>query len=106
MSLQILGYRVLIRPDKVEKQSDGGIVLVRDERRALAEIHTGVVVQIGELAWADLTKSEKQWAKVGDRVLFSKYGSKTIFDPDTEERFEVVNDDDVMCVIREEAKSK
>ena len=99
-NLKPLGYRVLIKPGELKTKSEGELIIVNiDEARARAQVHTGTVVDIGPTAWNALD-SEK-WANIGDRVLFSKYGGKTIYDPITDDRYEIINDEDVLCLIRE-----
>jgi len=65
------GYHVVVRPDIHERVSSGGIILpdaaIDDEQYA---VNTGILVSVGDTAWAD----QPAWAKVGDRVMYPKYG--------------------------------
>lgn len=97
--MKALGYRILIKPDDVEKVSKGGIIVVTNEQREAAKVDTGTIVDIGPSAWDEIDK--KGWAKVGDRILFSRYSCKYIQDPVTGERIGVLNDDDALCLIEE-----
>lgn len=90
------GYRVLIKPDPLEDKSAGGILIVHsDERLARAATQTGVLVAIGKTAWAD---SQVPWCEVGDHVVYAKYAGKVIVDPDTDEEYLVVNDEDILAI--------
>lgn len=96
------GHRVLVRPDKKEEKTVGGIIIAETirEREELAGIF-GTVVAIGPNAWAAFDDG-KPWAQVGDRVVFSKYGGLVLEDPDTKELFRLLNDDDIYCTIESE----
>ena len=104
-NIKVLGYRVLIKPDDPEVVSEGGIVLVQDERKARASIDTGTIVAIGPSAWKQIDPKSAPWAKVGDKVLYVKFSQKIITLPNDPEStyYSVVNDDDVLVIL--EAKS-
>lgn len=100
--LQVLGYRVMIKPDPIEKTTESGIVIETDERLEKAAQNTGTVVSIGPKAYQGLVDDEP-WVEVGDHVLYAKYASTRIVDPSTRdiigegEEYVIVNDDDVLC---------
>jgi len=58
----------------------------------------GTVVRIGVNAWKAFDDGTP-WAHVGDKVVFRKYAGEVIKDGDVEYR--VVNDEDILCRIRE-----
>lgn len=93
------GHRVLVRPDKQEEKTKGGIIIAETirEKEELAGIF-GTVVAIGPDAWVAFN-SERPWAQVGDRVVFSKYGGLVLKDPDDGEVYRLLNDDDIYCTI-------
>lgn len=67
-----LGYRVLVKPDPIERKTQGGIVLPE----TAAEQHdraqqTGRLVACGPEAWKDYAAP---WAVPGDRVLYARHG--------------------------------
>ena len=99
--LEPLGHRVLIKV-VLKKQTDSGLVLVHDERFAKAAMEHGEIIAIGPNAWKAFDGGEP-WAKVGDRVLFSKYGGKFVIDPDNPpvdgEDFIIINDEDCLARI-------
>ena len=101
--MQVLGYRVLIKPDEVKKTTDSGIMLVTDERLDKFNQSVGTIVDIGPTAWKDVGKGDR-WAEVGDRVVYAKYGCTWIIDPLTQdpitgkgEEYVLVADQDLFC---------
>lgn len=101
------GHRVLIKPDEIEEVSEGGIVLTHtDQAKKLEEAGQvfGTIKAIGFQAWKAFGKdhSGEPWAKVGDRVLFSKYSGFYLEDPADGENYKIVNDEDIVAVITED----
>ena len=93
------GHRILVSPEKKEEKTAGGIIITATtrEQEELAGIF-GTVVAIGHSAW-NAFDDGTPWAKVGDRVVFSKYGGIVLKDPDTGEMYRLLNDDDIYCTI-------
>jgi co-chaperonin GroES (HSP10) len=40
--------------------------------------------------------------RIGDRVVFAKYGGKAIFDPDSKIKYVALNDEDVIAIVTKE----
>jgi len=102
------GHRVVLKPD-MQFQTKSGIVLHYDERRVASECDTGTITHIGPTAWKSPFYKEGKlvydglpWAKVGDRVYFSKYGVKVLKEGD--EYFIIANDEDILAIIDEPAE--
>jgi co-chaperonin GroES (HSP10) len=93
--LHPLKHAVLVRPYEVEKTSKGGIVLLDQsvESRELAE-QRAVIIELGEDA-------EVGTAKVGDKVLFSKWSGQIAMGTLDEKKYRVVNDRDIFLVIED-----
>lgn len=100
MMLEPCGHRVLIKPDDIEKKTEFGLVLVVDEKQEKAAQVIGTVVAIGKNAWKAFDDGHA-WAKVGDKVAYTRYAGKPVKDPETDEDFLVVNDEDITCRITE-----
>jgi co-chaperonin GroES (HSP10) len=98
MSLQVAGHRILINPDPVETKTDSGIVLVKDERAYREATMSGTVVQVGETAYMGFG-DDRKWCKEGDRVIYAKFTGKFVTDPETEQEYYVINDEDVQVII-------
>ncbi len=95
------GHKVLIKPKSVETVSKGGIVLAVDEGREFAATTEGTVIALGETAYLKVDDG-RAWVKPGDHVLYAKYAGAGVTDPDTDEKYVVVHDVDIVCIIRGE----
>lgn len=108
MPLDVLGFRVMIKPDKFEtthkvEGTEIELVVVTDEKLGKQHMDTGVIVGVGPLAWKDYNKKysfQKPWANVGDYVQYCKYSGKWVIDAETKEEFIVVDDLDILCKIK------
>ena len=96
------GDRILIKPEEVEKTSEGGIILVDEytEKQGLAQVF-GTLVAAGVDAWSDY---EKPFAKVGDRVLFAKYGGLMVTGKDGVS-YRLTNDTDITATVDEDVQN-
>lgn len=99
-----LGSYVVVRPKDLEKKSKGGIIIARqDEERARGATTEGIVVAIGPLAFKDeMNPSGLEWYRIGDRVIFVKYGGKFITYDD--ELYIVFRYEDILCRLEEDVK--
>jgi co-chaperonin GroES (HSP10) len=93
------GHRVLVRIEKAEEVTSGGIIVPKSiaDRNTEAGIF-GEVLAVGDTAWKDF--GGRSWACVGDRVAVSKYSGFNIEDPDTNEVLRLCNDEDILAVIK------
>lgn len=102
--ITVTGCRVLVRPLKEEELDENvkrakalGIqFLEQDERKQKAAMDRGVVLQIGPKTSPDYMEG----VKIGDTIGFAKFGGKFITDPETKDELLVINDEDVICVIK------
>lgn len=111
MRLQIVGDRLLVRPNQLEKSRDvetpdGSKKLIIEYGEAATRYEAatteGVVVQAGPLAYVEDTAP---WCKVGDRISWGKYAGYWITDPETKDSYVILDPHDILCVINEgEAK--
>lgn len=103
VGIEMVGYRVLVRPDDVETVSSGGIVLALDEKMEKHGQVRGTVLGYGPLAWKGTDLNEngapcgEPWVNVGDHILYSKFGGKVVIDPTNGEELLVMNDVDVLA---------
>jgi co-chaperonin GroES (HSP10) len=107
------GHRVVVKQEKLEdtdpayrKAVRAGIMIAdtEDKRREQAGFDKGTVVAIGPGAFVEFNRNqgtEGTWCQIGDKVAFAKYSGKTVVDPDNHEVYMVINDEDVVCIIRE-----
>jgi chaperonin GroES len=101
MSLEPAGHRVLVIPDPVEQVSAGGIILTTEtkDRNAQQQVF-GTLAAVGVTAWKDYSDGTP-WAKVGDRVVYAKYGGNELKDPATDIVYRLLNDEDICAIVRE-----
>jgi chaperonin GroES len=73
MALRLLGNRVMVKVEEEDKKSPGGIIL---PDTAEQKPFRGKVVAAGPGEVRDNGVEVKPEVKVGDRVIFAKYGGK------------------------------
>ena len=101
-SIKPQGYRVLVYADKVKEEYEAieGFKIVEDRKAARAAINTGTVIALGDLAFKGFKEGDgKPWAEVGDKIFYAKYSGSSLQDPETEEIFVIMNDEDVIATI-------
>ena len=91
-----LGYRVLVKPDKVEKTyGESKIIIAMDEKLEKGGIQKGLLVDVGEAITIE--------AEPGDYVYFARYAGKFVQDPaDPETEYMIMNDTDILGIITDE----
>ncbi len=113
MTIEALGHRLTIRPDKPvdseaektkQKMEALGLEMLKnykdeletDLTRAQASVDQGYVLSIGKTAFRDF--GGEAWCEVGDYVAYARHAGKFVKDPDTDEDILVLNDED--CIAR------
>ena len=95
------GCKILVDADKAEETTKGGLIIPKTVQASeQVRITQGTVVAIGPTAVANFRGAgdEDQPLKVGDRILFAKYGGFYLnIDRDHDYRF--INDEDVIARI-------
>jgi len=71
---------------------------MEEMKRAQASVDRGVVVAIGATAYRDYGVEPP--VQIGDVVNYARFSGKVIEDPETEEQFVALNDEDLICVIK------
>ena len=112
------GDRVVIRPDKLEEVTEGGIIIAKTVLDSHQHAQsTGILVAVGPDAWThSVTLTERfidgSWkpverattgyreafALIGDRVSFAKYGGLSVEGKDGID-YKVLNDTDITARI-------
>lgn len=102
--IEAVGHRLLIRPDKLEEHDPvyknakaAGIELPDIESTRLKEmsVDKGTVLQIGHTAFKDF--GGDSWVDVGDYIAYARHAGKWIVDPEDNESYLIINDEDVVC---------
>ena len=90
------GYRIMLKMEEVEEKTVNGIILAQqtiDADNAAQEF--GTVISMGEFCYREY---KGPWVKVGQIVGIARYAGKVTIDPDTGEKFRMVNDLDIQCI--------
>ena len=74
--------------------------LEKKARREEASMDKGHVVAIGPTAFKDY--GIECPVKVGDYITYAKFGGKDVTDPETDKTYVVINDEDVVAILRKE----
>lgn len=110
MRIEPAGNRILIRRDKVEDHDPtykavktAGLVLPETEEhlRRQAGMDRGKVMALGPTAFEDPFFLGKRWCEEGDFIIFPQYSGKTVKNHDTGEDFVIINDADVVAIMRD-----
>lgn len=101
MKVKPVGHRVLIKPDKIEEVTKGGIIIHRDlvEKEQQAQV-SGVVVDMGLDCYREY---DVDWCKIGDKVLYQRHAGMRVPDGNGGflEDLLLLNDLDVTGIIEE-----
>jgi chaperonin GroES len=94
--LKPIGDRVVVRPKTAEEMTKSGIILPdtakeRPQEGEVMAVGTGRILEDGRVVPLEV--------KVGDRVLFSKYGG-TEFKLGNEE-YIILREDDILAILQE-----
>lgn len=107
MKLKVVGPRVLVKVKKYSSKKDNtfegsSIVMPEDlVQQETVNQTVGEIVQLGDMAWnrKDWGCDGTPWAKVGDKVHFSRYGAMRINTKDDDEwEHWVLTDKDVLVI--------
>lgn len=95
-----LGFRVLVLPDKAKDQLKNDLIEIPDHilDKQRLDVDTGTIVGLGDQVWADIGNGAP-WARLGDHVLYSKYGGKLVKDPESGVEYVLLNDKDILGLI-------
>lgn len=109
MAIKPVLHRIIVKQDVLEdkdphfaKAKAAGIITdFRERDREQAAIDTGTVLAIGETAFLDFKVSSVP-IKVGDTVVYARYAGKVITDPEDNQKYVALNDEDVVAIITTE----
>lgn len=109
------GHRVLVKPLPTESKTASGIIMPESVKdKGQRDQQKGHLVSVGSMAWKAFDRDDpdwKPWAEVGDLVLFSRYGGKSLFEPTRDEKgqfdggqteFRILNDEDIAAIVSED----
>lgn len=91
------GVKVLVKPERVEEKTKGGIFLPQQSRDSeQTRVTRGEIVAMGPDAAVRF--ADDRSAQVGDMVVFSKYGGFSLDD----DEYRILNDEDIIALIEKE----
>jgi chaperonin GroES len=96
MNIQPLSDNILIQPETVEEKTKTGIFLPESAKKEKPE--QGTVVAVGPGKRSKDGKHNPVDVKVGDKVLFTKYGPNEIEINNKE--YLIAREEDILAVIR------
>ena len=99
-----VGHHCLVMPDKVQTKTESGLFIPEAAQNSLKRVrNTGTLIALGPQCFTEFGDG-KPWAKVGDRVVYAKYGGKQVFnyleEDDDEFAMRLLNDEDILLVIQ------
>ena len=101
MAIEAVGHRIVVKPHSVEKKTKTGIVLAIDVKAEQGSVTRGIIVSLGEDAWAAFKpKTEFAGLKVGDEVFYARYAGKSIKETDDSEELLVLIDEDIVAKVK------
>jgi co-chaperonin GroES (HSP10) len=109
MVIEPAGNKILIKRDKVEDHDPtykavkmAGLVIpeTEDHLRRQAGMDRGKVMALGPTAFKDPYFLDTRWCEVGDFIVFPQYSGKALKNYDTDEDFIIINDADVVAILR------
>ncbi len=109
--IEPVSHRLMIKPFDITESDDtyrsakaAGIVLSGEDklRREQAAVDRGTVVAVGPTAFRDF--GCEQSVQVNDEIVYAKYAGKEVEDPETKEKYTIINDEDVVAILRKGIK--
>ena len=107
MSIQCVTFRVLVKPYDVTEKDEAykaakrmGLDLSLENKlnREQAAMDKGIVLDWGPTAFGDYN-CDNPLTK-GDEIVYAKHAGKEIEDPETGEKLVIINDEDVVAILR------
>ncbi len=93
--LQPLAGYVLVEPAKSQKQTASGIILPENDSE---KPQHGKVLAVGGSVWESGVKEVKSPVKVGDGVIYKKWGGNEVMIGDVEYQF--LKFDDILATVK------
>ena len=100
-----MGWKVLVKPNEVKKQTKGGIILstTSQDNEEYLTAH-GHILSMGDLAYRDRDSGQAwkgTWPRTGNRVTYGKYaGQKLVING---VKMLLLNDDEVTSILPDDA---
>lgn len=105
--IEPVAHRLVVKPFDITEADDvyksakaSGLILSGEDklRREQAAVDRGTVVALGPTVFNDFHCPNT--IVVGDEIVYAKYAGKEIEDPETKEKLTIINDEDVVAILR------
>lgn len=97
--IRINGARLLVKEEKLEDEMKSGIVVTG---RSKQQTNKGIVIKVGDGAMLENGTKVPVNIKPGETVIYSSFSGSPIKEKaDDPEQFLILNERDVLCVIKE-----
>ena len=97
-NLRINGARVLVKEEKLTNELSSGIII---QGRDKQQTNKGTVIMVGDGAMLENGTKIPVAVSVGETVLYSSFsGSPIKINKDDEEKYLILNERDILCVIQ------
>ncbi len=97
MKIKPLADNILIEPEKEEEKTKSGILLPDTAEKGRPE--KGKVIAVGPGKMSSSGKLIPMEVKIGDTVLFTKYGPTEIKTVDDKKNYLIAKQDDILAVV-------
>lgn len=107
MAIKVVGCRILVKPFKLVEHDEvyaraakAGIAIAEmSERKEQINVDRGTVLAIGSKCHEDYVGELKN----GDIIGYAKFGGKFIEDPEDKQTYLIINDEDVVCILKDKS---
>lgn len=101
-------HRILVRPVSLKETDEtlirakaSGIVIPENStelKREQQGVDEGTVLDFGPTVFRDFGTENP--LKAGDIITYARHAGKAVKDPDTKEELLLINDEDVVCILK------
>lgn len=95
MGLRVLGARIVVLEDKLDKETNAGIIIPGREKEPT---YQGTVIAVGNGAMIDDGTRVPVDMNIGDRVVYSSFTGSPVHDKEDKETYIILNERDVLAV--------
>lgn len=104
MTIEVIGFRILVKPDNILESKQykttikDFVIAGQEKEREQQAVDKGIVVQMGPAVFDDYKFDNP--LQPGDHIVYAKFAGKEVVDPETEEKFVIILDEDVVAITR------
>ena len=96
MDIRPLGDRIIVKPLEAEEKTKGGIIIPEMAKEKPQE---GKIIAVGKGKVLDSGHVQAPEVKVGDRILYGKYGGAEITTKEGEELL-IMREEDILAIVK------